>query len=301
MFEAIVLGIVQGLTEFLPVSSSGHLVIIPYLVPEFTQPPLAFGVAVHAGSLVAVIVYFWADLVFLATRSLGIRSEGPEATARARRTIALLAVGSVPAAALGLGLESTFEDLFDEPNWAAGFLIVTGGILWMAETIRRRRVAAELGKPMKDLTAQERRRDPGRDEGTTSFVDAVVIGLAQAVAILPGISRAGATMAAGMVRGLSREGAARYSFLLSIPIIAGAFVFSLPDLTGGALDGGSYGGGALVAGMVAAGVSGYWAIRFLLRLVTNDDLLGFARYVVVLGTLTLTGYYTWIGPASQVG
>lgn len=300
MLEAIILGVLQGITEFLPVSSSGHLVIVPYLVPQLNQPPLAFGVAVHGGSLLSVIAYFWSDLVFLATRTVGIKSEGPEATARARKTVLVLAIGSVPAAILGLALKSTFEETFEQPQYAAAFLLVTGAILWFAETVRLRRASAGIGVPAKEMTARQRQLDPGRDEGTIGVVDAVVIGLAQAFAIFPGVSRAGSTMAAGMVRGLSREGAARYSFLLSIPVILGAVILSLPDLTNGSLDESGFGGGALIAGMAAAAASGYWAIRFLLRLVASDDLLGFARYVVVLGALTLFGYFTWIGPASSL-
>lgn len=300
MLEAIILGILQGLTEFLPVSSSGHLVIIPYLVPQFSQPPLAFGVAVHGGSLVAVIAYFWSDLKFLATRMFDVNSEGPEATARARKTVMLLGIGSIPAAALGLALRDSFETAFEQPQYAAAFLLVTGAILYAAETIRLRRAAAQLEIPAKEMTSRQRRLDPGRDEGTISVGDAIVIGLAQAFAIFPGVSRAGSTMAAGMIRGLSREGAARYSFLLSIPVILGAFILSIPDLTNGSLDESGFGGSALIAGMLAAAISGYWAIRFLLKLVATDDLLGFARYVVVLGTLTLFGYFTWIGPASSL-
>jgi undecaprenyl-diphosphatase len=299
VLEAIVLGLVQGLTEFLPVSSSGHLVIIPYLV-AWEPPPLAFDVALHAATLVAVIAYFAGDLWFLATRSFGIGTEDPAAVRRARLTVGLLAAASVPAALAGYFLEPVFEETFGDPRIAAVMLFVTGTLLWGAERIRRRRAAAELGVAVDDMTPREARLDPGRGEGTTSFTDAITIGIAQMLAILPGISRSGATIAAGMTRGLSREGAARFSFLMAVPVIAGAFVFQLGDLTGEGLANSGYGGSALVAGMVAAGLSGYWAIRYLLRLVTTDDLLGFARYVVFFGALTLLGSFTWLGPPSQV-
>ena len=297
MLQAIILGLVQGLTEFLPVSSSGHLVILPYLV-GWDDPPLAFDVALHAATLLAVVLYFAGDLWFLATRMVGIGSSGPAETHRARLTIALLAVASVPAAFAGFFLEDTFEDVFGDPRIAAGMLFVTAALLWLAETMRRRRAAAEQDVAVSEMTHAQARLDPGRDEGTTTFTDAIAIGLAQMLALIPGISRAGATMAAGMMRGLSREGAARFSFLMSIPVIAGAFVFQLGEL--GEATMGRYGGGALVAGMVAAALSGYWAIRFLLRLVVTDDLLGFARYVMFFGALTLLGAFTWIGPPSQV-
>lgn len=297
MLQAIILGLVQGLTEFLPVSSSGHLVILPYLV-GWDDPPLAFDVALHAATLLAVVGYFAGDLWFLATRMVGIGSSGPDETRRARLTIALLAVASVPAALAGFFLEDTFEDVFGDPRIAAGMLFVTAGLLWLAETMRRRRAATEQDVEVADMTAAQARLDPGRDEGTTSFTDAIAIGLAQMLALIPGISRAGATMAAGMLRGLSREGAARFSFLMSIPVIAGAFAFQLSEL--GEASMGRYGGGALIAGMIAAAASGYWAIRYLLRLVVTDDLLGFARYVMFFGALTLLGAFTWIGPPSQV-
>lgn len=297
MLEAIILGLLQGLTEFLPVSSSGHLVIVPYLA-GWEQPPLAFDVAVHAATLLAVVLYFLGDLWFLATRTFGLLSSGPAETSRARTTVGLLAVGTVPAAITGYLVKPIFDEQLSDPRVAAIMLFVTALLLWFAETVRRRRAAVQQGVAVKQMTAEQARLDPGRDEGTTTFLDAIAIGGAQALAILPGISRSGATIAMGMGRGLSREGAARFSFLLAIPVIAGAFVSQLGDMTGTGLDGSAYAGLPLVAGVVAAGVSGYWAIRFLLKLVVDEDLLGFARYVVMLGLLTLAASFTWLGPPS---
>lgn len=299
MLQAIVLGLVQGLTEFLPVSSSGHLVIVPYLV-AWESPPLAFDVALHAATLLAVVAFFAGDLWFLATRTFGVGSSGPDETRRARTTLALLAVGTVPAALAGFFLEEMFERSFSDARFAAAMLFVTAAMLWFAELLRRRRAAREAGTTVGELTPAQRQLDLGRDEGTTSVVDATAIGLAQMLAIFPGISRSGATIAAGMARGMSREGAARFSFLLSVPVIAGAFVFKLGEVTGEGLAQSAYGGWALIAGMLAAAASGYWAIRFLLRLVVRQDLLGFARYVMLFGGLTLLGAYTWIGAPSQV-
>lgn len=299
MLEAIILGLVQGLTEFLPVSSSGHLVIVPYLL-GWESPPLAFDVALHAATLLAVFSYFAGDLWFLATRMIGIGASDTAEVRRARVMVGLLAVASVPAALAGYFLEPIFEDTFGDPRIAAAMLFVTAGLLWVSENLRRRRAAVAQGLEPAGMTPDQARFDPGRDAGTTTFRDAIVIGVAQMLAILPGISRSGATIAAGMIRGLSLEGAVRFSFLMSIPVIAGAFVFQLDDLAGTALDGTGYDGGPLIVGMVAAAVSGYWAIRYLVKLVATDDLLGFARYVVVVGALTLIGALTWIGPASQV-
>lgn len=292
--EAVLLGIIQGLTEFLPVSSSGHLTIAPYLF-SFEQPTLAFGVLLHLATLLAVIGYFRHDLWFLA-QGLTASSTLTEADHRlARRTTTLLVIGSLPAAAAGLVLDDLVGDLFENPLVAAGFLLVTAGLLWFAERLRRRRAAAVHGE---EAARNDPGLDVGRDEGTISPMDATVIGVAQALAIFPGISRAGSTMAAGMVRGLTRTGAARFSFLLSIPVIAGAGVLELSEFEPGAF--GSFSTTDVVAASVAAALSGYWAIRFLLRLVSADDLTGFARYLVVVGLLTLSGYF-WLGPPGTVG
>lgn len=292
--EAVLLGLIQGLTEFLPVSSSGHVTIAPYLF-SFEQPTLAFGVLLHIATLLAVVGYFRVDLWFLAKGLVGASSLTEADHTRARTTILLLAVGSVPAAAAGLLLGDLIGDLFENALVAAGFLLVTAALLWFAERLRRSRATAVHGK---EAVANDPTLDVGRDERTVSIPDALIIGVAQAFAIFPGISRAGATMATGMVRGLTRTAAARFSFLLSIPVIAGAGFLELS-----ALEAGSFGGFSTVdvaLASIAAAVSGYWAIRFLLKLVAADDLTGFSRYLVVVGLLTLSGYF-WLGPPSAVG
>lgn len=292
--EAVILGLIQGLTEFLPVSSSGHLTIAPYLF-SFEQPTLAFGVMLHLATLLAVVGYFRADLWFLARGVVAAGSLTPEDHQLARRTVVLLAVGSVPAAAAGLVLEDVIGDLFENALAAAGFLLVTAALLWFAERLRRQRASAVHGA---EAAAADPGLDVGRTEGTVSVPDALVIGVAQAFAIIPGISRAGATMATGMVRGLSRTAAARFSFLLSIPIIAGAGLLEATEL-----EAGSFGGFStvdVVIASVVAALSGYWAIRYLLKLVAADDLTGFSRYLVVVGLLTLSGYF-WLGPPGTVG
>jgi undecaprenyl-diphosphatase len=294
VLEAVVMGLVQGLTEFLPVSSSGHLTIVPYLL-DWEQPPLAFDVALHAATLLAVVAYFAGDLWSLLTRSLGRGGASRAQTRQARTTVGLLALASVPAAAFGLLLEETFEETFSDPRLAAVFLFVTAAVLLGAEAIHKRRAAAAAGVGPDELSDAQARADLGRDVSTTGTGDALAMGFAQAAAIFPGVSRSGATIAAGMARGLSREGAARFSFLLSIPVIAGAFVLKLPDLTGSSLDASVYGGGAIIAGMVAAAVSGYWAIRFLLALVVGNTLRGFAVYVVAFGLFTLAAALLWLG------
>lgn len=296
MLRAIILGIIQGLTEFLPVSSSGHLVVTPYLF-SWETPGLPFDVALHAGTLVAVVGYFAADLWYLATRSLGVGTVAEGEAARARRTIGLLAVGSVPAAIAGFTLEDVFADAFERPVWVAGFFLVTAGLLTLAETVRARRArraGAVQGAAVDEVPPHV---DPGRDETTIGFVDTITIGLFQAFALFPGISRSGSTIAGGMLRGLSREASARFSFLLMIPAVAGATVLKLPEL----FDNGNqvFTTTEIIAGMVAAAVSGFWAIRYLLKLVQTDDLKGFARYLVFFSILILIGRFTWIGPPTQ--
>lgn len=199
--ESIVLGIVQGLTEFLPVSSSGHLVVTPALF-GWDDPSLTFDLILHLGTLVAVVLAFRRDLAQLAAGLLG-RGEDPVA---ARRTVGLLLIGTVPAGIVGVAFGGFFEERFADPVAAAASLYVTAAILLGAEWIIR------------------------RGEGTTP-VDARragVIGIAQAFAIFPGVSRSGSTIAAGLVQGVSREAATRFSFLLSIPAIVGAILTQVP-------------------------------------------------------------------------
>ncbi|MTV25134.1 undecaprenyl-diphosphate phosphatase [Nitriliruptoraceae bacterium ZYF776] len=293
LFQAIVLGVLQGLTEFLPVSSSGHLQGVPYLL-GWQSGSLSFDVMVHAGTLVAVLAYFRQDLWYLATRSVGVGVVEEGEARRARFVVGLLAVGTLPAAAIGYAFEDVFEAAFASPRLVALFLFGTAGLLVFAEQLRRRRAAASLGVAPKDLDGPQRDLDPGRREDTIRVRDVAAIGFAQALAIFPGISRSGATIAAGMILGLSRAAAARFSFLLSIPIILGATVFKLPDLGTVEPDTLPFGGLEIAAGVLAATISGYWAIRFLLKLVQTDDLLGFARYVAGFATLLFLATF-WIG------
>jgi len=293
--QVIILGLVQGLTEFLPVSSSGHLVIVPYLF-GWEQPTLAFDVALHVGTLVAVIAYFAGDLAFLATRTFGVGASSPAEVSLARRTTLLLAIGSVPAAIAGFLLETNLEATFADPRWAASFLLITALMLFGIERHRRGRAARAAGLDPRAVDRFDVPPDTGRDESTVTPVDALVVGVSQALAILPGISRSGATIAAGMGMGLSRQAAARFSFLLAVPIILGAMVFKLGDLVGADATVG-FSGAEVLIGMTVAALSGLWAIRFLLRLVAHADLTGFARWAAMVGLLTWAGY-AWIGPPS---
>jgi undecaprenyl-diphosphatase len=239
-------GLIQGLTEFLPISSSGHLVLVPALF-GFEEPDLAASVMLHVGTLLAVAAYYRADLL----RLLHLRTD-----LEARRILLLLAIGTVPAAIVGLTLHGPIEVVFSEPWLAAVALMVTGAILLFTLLVGR----------------GVRRLAEGR------WTDGVVVGLAQAFALLPGISRSGMTIAAGMAQGFQRKEAARYAFLLSIPAIAGAALLDGLDL----VERGGFTWDLLV-GMAVAAVVGYLAIAGLLRVLARVGLLPFALYCLIFG------------------
>jgi undecaprenyl-diphosphatase len=261
IIQAIVLGLLQGATEFIPVSSSGHLVLVPWLL-GWDSPGLVFDTVVHWGTLVAVLAYFWRDWLALIgawVRGL-LRWDWRDPLAR---LMWLLIVGSIPAAVLGYFLESFFESLFGKPAWVAFFLLVTAALLAISEFLGKR------SRKMEDL----------------GWVDALLIGLGQAVAIAPGISRSGATMAAGLFRGLERTVAARFSFLLATPVILGAGLLQLMDLATVADPAAQI--PALVIGFLAAAVSGYACIWVLLRYLQRGKLYPFAIYCACAGVFFL--------------
>lgn len=291
LIQAIVLGLLQGLTEFLPVSSSGHLQGVPYLF-GWDPSSLTFDVMVHGGTLLAVIVYFRDDLWQLFRGVVGLESDGGHRR-RARVLTGLLALGTVPAAFAGFFFEDVFEAAFDSPRAVAMFLYLTVFLLWGAERLRTRRQVALAEVASGDAGVSFGTVDDvGRSGDELSTRDAIGIGVAQALAIFPGVSRSGATIAAGMALGLSRTAAARFSFLLSIPIILGAMVSRIPELgepaAAGTLE---FGGLEIAVGVTVAAVSGFLAIRFLLAVLQRRDLLGFARYVAAFATVLLVATF----------
>ncbi|WP_334110019.1 undecaprenyl-diphosphatase UppP [Thermodesulfitimonas autotrophica] len=250
--EAVVLGIVQGLGEFLPISSSAHLVLTPWFF-GWPDPGLSFDVALHLGTLVAVIAYFWRDWLTLATHGLrGTRS-------RESRLFWYLVVATVPGGLAGMALEKYAETTFRAPGLVGLMLIFMGLILYWAD----------------------HRGPRARGIWQVGWGDAFLIGFAQALAIVPGVSRSGATIAAGRFLGLDREAATRFSFLLSLPIILGAGLFSLRHI--GAQD--------LTlpfwVGVVTSGITGFAAIAFLLRFVVTRNFNVFVWYRGILGLLTI--------------
>jgi undecaprenyl-diphosphatase len=270
LVQSLILGAIQGATEFLPVSSSGHLVLVPWLL-GWPAPTLAFGTVVHWGTAVAVIAHFWRDWIRLAgaavdtVRQLVRSRQGrtPFTPSRDGRLVLLLIIGTVPAAVLGYLLEGFFEEMFGRPGAVATFLLVTAAILAASERLgRRERELEEL-----------------------AWADALTIGVAQAGAILPGISRSGATIAAGLARGMRRVPAARFSFLLSTPIIVGAGLVKLLDL--GAAGELSEAAPSLTVGFLAAFGVGLACIRFLLRHLQRGRLYPYAIYCAAFGAACL--------------
>ncbi|MBI4543981.1 MAG: undecaprenyl-diphosphate phosphatase [Gemmatimonadetes bacterium] len=252
--DAIVLGIVQGLTEFLPVSSSGHLVMAEFVLNAPT-PGVLVAVVLHAATLLSVLIVYRHQLARLVW---GAIRRQPEAWAY----VGLLALATLPAVVVALLFEKSIERAFDTPAVTGAMLLVTGVILWSTR-----------------FTPRDRLRH------WPTWRLAFLIGVAQAAAILPGISRAGATISAGLWGRLSGERAAEFSFLMAIPAIAGAVVFELPDLRGSIA---GSGGAALLAGFTAACAFGIIAIRGLVWLIRRQDLRAFAYYVWAVGALFLT-------------
>ena len=257
LIEGIALGAVQGLTEFVPISSSGHLVIVP-AVFDWGTPSLAFDVLLHAASLVALVAYFWTDLIDLARGAIGGDRER-------RRLAVLLVVGTIPAGLAGILLNELFERQFQDARGAALQLLITAAILVGAELVLRVHVRRRV--------ATDRRL---RGMGDLDVVDAVAVGIAQAIAIVPGISRSGATIGVGLARAVTREASARFAFLLAIPALAGAAIVEIPELARTTLD-----AGAAIAGFGASLVFSYAAIAGLIRYLRTRTLFPFAAYCVV--------------------
>jgi undecaprenyl-diphosphatase len=268
MFRALVLGVVQGFTEFLPISSSAHLVLVPFVL-GWETPSLPFDVAVHIGTGLAVVAYFRRELLGLATGSLrSVAGRGDDRDRAMARLTLLLALGSVPAAIAGLFLQGFVEDLTDRPEVVAAFLLGTAAILILGEEVYRRRGALET-----------------RDMTQVGVGDAIFVGLWQAVAIVPGISRSGSTITGGILRGLSRDAAARFSFLLGLPAIVGAAVIELPELS-------DVDPTTVIAATAVSAVTGFVAIAFLLRYLRTRTMRPFAAYCVLASAVALT---VWFG------
>jgi undecaprenyl-diphosphatase len=262
-FQALILGIVQGLTEFLPISSSAHLILFPWVFGwnNTLVDTLSFDVALHAGTLVAILWYFrseWMALTGGFLRILGRRRvEEPE-----ERLILYIILATIPAALAGLLLEKTVAETFRNPLLISLPLVAVSFFMIYAE----------------------KRPHPSRPLNKITLPDALMIGVAQAIALLPGVSRSGITITTGLLRGYERESATRFSFLLSTPAIAGATVLHLRHFFSGT---GFQDGHVFAIGFFSSAVSGYLAIAFLMRYLRKHTLNAFAGYRLLLAAFIL--------------
>ncbi|TAN38365.1 MAG: undecaprenyl-diphosphate phosphatase [Nitrospirae bacterium] len=252
MWEAVILGMVQGLTEFFPVSSTAHLILFPWFFGwTGLVDTLTFDVALHAGTLLALLVCFWRDWWELCTRKF--------------RLFGLIILASVPAGVAGILLNKLVEHTLRTPSVIAASLVLAGFVMLASERIFKHRTIDQM-----------------------NAVDALLIGLAQAVALIPGVSRSGITMSAGMFRGLEREAAVRFSFLLSTPIIAGATLLHARKMISGQAD---YNIPLFAAGFIASAITGYAAIRFLMYFLKKHPLNLFVYYRFLLAGVILAGMW----------
>ena len=266
LYQAIVLGIVQGLTEFLPISSTAHLTLFPWFL-HWEDPGLTFDVALHAGTLVAVLLYFWQMWVDMIAAAAGFGDRNDPKVSEHRRLFWLLVVGTIPGGIVGYLFEKSAETKFRDPMVIGTALIVVALLMWAADRAEDRTMTLDR----------------------VGWGETILVGVAQALAVIPGVSRSGITMTAGLFRGMTRETAARFSFLLSTPLIAGAVLkkglelrhegvppeMKLP----------------FVAGVIASGLVGYLVIAWLIRFVSHRSFKVFVVYRIVLGMIVLaTGW-----------
>ena len=267
IIQAIVFGAVQGLTEFLPISSTAHLILLPWFM-GWNDPGLAFDVALHLGTLVALLIYFRSDWIALTRSSFDLvrgRTTDPNA-----RMALFIAVATIPGALAGLLFEDIVEGALRSPLVISFTLIALAMVLVAAEKRGRRQ------KSLDDI----------------SWFDAITVGFAQALALIPGVSRSGVTITAGLFRGMKRDAAARFSFLQSTPIIAGAVAKQLLDIASLGLTPDQ--AVPLLAGIVSAGIVGYASIALLLRYLQTHNTFVFVYYRIVLGLVVYLAFWSGI-------
>ncbi|MDP2721037.1 MAG: undecaprenyl-diphosphatase UppP [bacterium] len=263
VIPASILGIVQGLSEFLPISSSGHLIIFPKLFGwSGVVDSLEFDVALHVGTTVAVVWFFWEDWVKMVKSFLsGLKTKNLTKEFESKLLLLIL-LGSVPAGIVGIGFKNLIEENTRQPLLVAVTLFSFGLLLWSAD---------KAGQKNRSFTS-------------IGWLDAGIIGTVQAISLVPGVSRSGITITAGLFKGLNREAATRFSFLLSTPAIIGAAVISAKDLFGSSSQGNM---SIFVVGTVAAAISGWFAIKFLLKFVSTHNFNIFVWYRIILALLLL--------------
>lgn len=264
LYQVIVLAIVQGLTEFLPISSTAHLKLVPWLL-GWKDPGLSFDIALHAGTLAAVLIYFYKDWIQIIAQGLGLRFGGDRELAKNQWLLWLLAIATIPVGIAGLLFSKQAETTWRSPYVIAAALILVGVVMWIGDR------KTNGAKGMADVTG----------------VDAVVIGAAQALAVVPGTSRSGATITAGLFRDLDRAAAARFSFLLSTPAIAAAAAKDFWDLhkhQGGIPPGM---GAAFAWGVVVSAIVGAIVIAFFLKYLRRHSLMPFVWYRIIFGIIVV--------------
>lgn len=257
---AALLGIVQGLTELFPVSSSAHLVILQSFFPDFKQPGVAFDVVVHLGTLLAVVVYFYREILNIAKSILPQNIKNSDFYI-SRKLLLLIIIGTIPAAFFGLIFQEKIHVIFESATAAALFLIVTGFLLFFSDKVK----------------------NTAREEKDMNIADSLLIGLAQSVALLPGISRSGATITMGIFRGINRSAAARFSFLLSLPAICGAILLEAPYL----MQITSADAAAYLVGFICAALAGLASLKLFFLIIRQARLKYFAYYCWAFALVTL--------------
>lgn len=257
LLQAVIYGVIQGIAEFLPISSSAHLIVTPWLL-GWEDPGIAFDVALHIGTLVAVVLFFWRDWVNLIINGFTKpkTSDG--------KLFWYLVLATIPGALVGKLFEEQAETLFRNPALIGAMLIIMGIVLYIADRIGRKRDQLE----------------------EVGLKRSFLIGLSQALAIIPGVSRSGITMATGLFSGLNRESVARFSFLLSTPIIFGAGVFKLKDIINATIDTMPF-----ITGVLVSAIAGIISIKFLLEYLKNKGFGIFVWYRTVLGTVLIAVYF----------
>jgi undecaprenyl-diphosphatase len=255
IFNAIILGIVQGLTEFLPVSSSGHLVLLQQIF-GITEGSLFFGTMLHVGTLIAVFTVLWKDIWAILQKLI-------------QPLTGFLIIATIPAVIAAFVFKDIIEHAFESGQFLGVSFLATTVILIAAERLSKHN-AGNLKK-----------------SENMNWRDAIFIGIMQAIAIIPGISRSGATISGALSRKLDRDFAARFSFLLSIPAILGAVVLHTKDLVSAEISGESIGAAAVIAGTLSAAVVGFFAVKLMLKIIREKSLYGFAIYTGILGLLVL--------------
>lgn len=269
LLQAIILGIIQGATEFIPISSSGHLVLAPHYLGWEINPEIFFGfsVLVQVSTLFAVIVYFRSDLLeiviaFIAALKTNKWKDSPNAMLGV-----YLILATIPAGVAGLFLQNIVEEAFGNILGTSIFLILTGLILFIGDYLQTRSTT----------------------KTSLTWVDSIIIGFFQVLAIFPGISRSGATISGGLTRGLERREAARFSFLMSIPIMLAAGLLAVVDLIQSPITSSQM--SIFIVGFIVSGITGYISIRWLLSFLATKTMKLFGIYCIALGTLTITAIY----------